>query len=133
MAADLELDSSLRMNRISAAHFPRSFGGRGLRGLILGTRSAIRRTRLPRSDDLRMTGPVDKAPLNTEIRSTSHLLASGGRGQPSSWFGLTQQKFGDTLPRAAGALPPGCHRNKGLKPLLSDGSSATAKEPPARF
>jgi hypothetical protein len=44
MGADLELNSSFLMNRISAAHFPRFLGGTGARGLIFGTRSTTRRT-----------------------------------------------------------------------------------------
>jgi hypothetical protein len=44
ICADLELNSSFLMNRISAAHFPRFLGGTGARGLIFGTRSTTRRT-----------------------------------------------------------------------------------------
>ena len=69
-------------------------------------------------------------PFNKEHRRATQVLASGCDGRQ---FRLTQQKFGDTPPRTAGALPPGYPRNKGLEPPRTARTSAIAKEPPGRF
>ena len=105
------------------------------RGVCISARPVVARTsgasrfgeksRLPESGRI----PI---PVLDDLQIRAYFFPQVRR-EHAECLSLTQQKFGDTLPRAAGALPPGSHRNRGLKPLLSDGSSAIAKELLARF
>ena len=71
-------------------------------------------------------------PVLDNLQIRAHFFPQVRR-EHASCLSLTQQKFGDTLPRAAGALPPGYHRHRGLERLRAAHSSATVKEPPGRF
>ena len=123
-------------NRLTnAARFgspPSVLVGRGVcisaRPVVARTSGASRFGEKSRSPD---SGRIP-IPVLDDLQIRAHRFVEVRR-EHAECLSLTQQKFGDTLPRAADALSPGSHRNRGLKPLLSDGSSAIAKEPLARF